>query len=95
MKNNRYKVFFTISFFYSTDKKKSVTKFFKSDIDFYTSGSAEELNDSNVLKKWQQYALKTNLNELNPPENFIESNVNTKKLITHRIVNLVNLTEVF
>ena len=95
MENYRYKVFFTISFFYIINKKKSITKFFKSDVDFHTSESNDELNDSNVLKKWEHYAMKADLNELNPPENFIENNVNTKKLITHRIVNLVNLTEVF
>ena len=95
MQNNRYKVFFTISFYYSINKRKSVTKFFKSDIDFDSSRLAKKLNDSNVLKEWKHHALRVDLNELNPPENFIENNVNTKKLITHRIINLIHLTEVF
>ena len=95
MKNNRYKVFFTISFFYSTDRKKSVTKFFKSDIDIDVLTLGEKLNDTNILKKCENYALKVNVNELNPPESFIENNILTKKIVTHRIINLMNLTEVF
>ena len=36
MKNNRNKVFFTITFFYAKEKRKTVTKFFKSDVDLDT-----------------------------------------------------------
>tara|TARA_B100001093_G_C26296215_1_gene787411 strand:+ start:368 stop:655 length:288 start_codon:yes stop_codon:yes gene_type:complete len=95
MKKTKYKIFFTISFLYKVDKKKSVTKFFKSDIDIDISALGEKLNDANVFKKWEIYALKANINELNPPENFIVNNIITKKIVTHRIINLMNLTEVF
>ena len=39
--------------------------------------------------------IKVNLNELNSPETYIESCVSDKKLLTHRIINLKNLVEVF
>ena len=95
MEKNKYKIFYTINFLYKVDKKKSVTKFFKSDIDIDFLTLGEKLNDTNILKKWESYALKVNINELNSPENFIENNVLTKKIVTHRIINLINLTEVF
>ena len=95
MKNNKYKVFFTISFFYTFNKKKTITKSFKSDVDVDSLTFGEQLNDSNIYIKWQSYALKVKLNNLNSPEKFIEANASKKKLLTHRIVNLINLTEVF
>ena len=95
MNKNKYKIFFTINFLYKVGKKKSITKFFKSDIDIDILTLGEKLNDTNILKKWENYALKVNINELNSPENFIENNVLTKKIVTHRIINLMNLTEVF
>ena len=95
MNKNKYKIFFTINFLYKVDKKKSVSKFFKSDIDIDVSTLGEKLNDTNILKKWQIYAMKVNINELNSPENFFENNILTKKIVTHRIINLINLTEVF
>ena len=51
MKNNRYKVFFTISFVYSIDKKKSVTKFFKSDVDIDSSTFEEKFHIKNESVK--------------------------------------------
>ena len=95
MNKNKYKIFFTINFLYKVGKKKSITKFFKSDIDIDILTLGEKLNDTNILKKWENYALKVNVNELNPPESFIENNILTKKIVTHRIINLMNLTEVF
>ena len=45
-------------------------------------------------KKWTEYVLKASINELNPPLNFDNDLASEKKIITHRIVNLMNLTEV-
>jgi hypothetical protein len=95
MSNHKYKVFFTITFLYYIEEKKVVTKFFKSDVDIDSLTLKEPLNNSSIYKAWKNYALKVNLNDLNPPEKFIEANVSEKKLVTHRIINLINLTEVF
>ncbi len=95
MCNNKYKVFFTITFLYNIEKKKTITKFFKSDVDIDSQTLEEPLKNANIYKAWNNYALTVNLNTLNPPEKFIEAKVSEKKLVTHRIINLINLTEVF
>ena len=91
---NNYKVFFTISFVYQVDIKKKVSKSFKSDLDINSDNFNYELTDENVHSKWRKYALKTSLNNLNPPSEFDDSKAFEKKVITHRIVNLIDLTEV-
>ena len=91
---NSYKIFFTISFVYQVDIKKKVSKSFKSDLDINSDDVNCELNNENVHSEWAKYALKTSLNNLNPPSEFDDSKVFEKKVITHRIVNLMNLTEV-
>ena len=94
MANNNYKVFFTLSFIYQLDKKKKVTKTFKSDLDIDEAMLNSSLNDNNVHSKWEKFALNVSINDLNPPSNFIDDLAYEKKLTTHRIVNLMNLTEV-
>jgi hypothetical protein len=94
MANNNYKVFFTISFIYQIDIKKKVTKTFKSDLDINETIVNSKLNDNNVHLEWEKFALNVSLNDLNPPSKFIDDHAFQKKLITHRIVNLMNLTEV-
>ena len=94
MSGNNYKVFFTISFVYQVDIKKKVSKSFKSDLDINADNFKCELTNENVHSKWDDYALKTSLNNLNPPSEFDDSKAFEKKIITHRIVNLMNLTEV-
>ncbi|MAJ24459.1 MAG: hypothetical protein CMP36_03000 [Rickettsiales bacterium] len=94
MLNKNYKVFFTISFSYEIEKKKIITKSFKSDIDINNLKIGSSIDDSNVHKKWKEYALSIPLNNLNPPVKFIDEKVKEKVLKTHRIVNLENLTEV-
>jgi hypothetical protein len=95
MHGNNYKVFFTISFVYQVDTKKKVSKSFKSDLDINADNVSFELTNENVHSKWTKYALKTSLNNLNPPSEFDDSKAFEKKVITHRIVNLMNLTEVY
>ena len=95
MKINYYKVFFTISFSYKLDHKKTITKSFKSDLDINSNEFNTPLNDKNVYKIWKKYALSTSLNDLNPPSEFSEKSASEKKLVTHRIINLESLTEVF
>ena len=94
MSGINYKVFFTISFVYQVDIKKKVSKSFKSDLDINADNFKCELTNENVHSKWDDYALKTSLNNLNPPSEFDDSKAFEKKIITHRIVNLMNLTEV-
>ena len=94
MSVNSYKVFFTVSFVYQVDTKKKVSKSFKSDLDLNADNVNCELTNENVHSKWDEYALKTSLNNLNPPSEFDDSKASEKKVITHRIVNLINLTEV-
>ena len=91
---NNYKVFFTVSFVYQVDIKKKISKSFKSDLDINSDNVNCELTDENVHSKWKKYALKTSLNNLNPPSEFDDSKAFDKKVITHRIVNLMYLTEV-
>ena len=91
---NNYKVFFTVSFVYQVDIKKKVSKSFKSDLDINSDNVNYELTDENVHSEWSKYALKTSLNNLNPPSEFDDSKAFEKKIITHRIVNLMDLTEV-
>ena len=94
MTANNYKVFFTVSFVYQVDTKKKVSKSFKSDLDINSDNVNYELTNKNVHSKWNQYALKTSLDNLNPPSKFDDSKAFEKKVITHRIVNLIDLTEV-
>ena len=94
MPSNNYKIFFTVSFVYQVDIKKKVSKSFKSDLDINADNFKCELTNENVHSKWDDYALKTSLNNLNPPSEFDDSKAFEKKIITHRIVNLMNLTEV-
>ena len=94
MSNNYYKVFFTISFLYRIDTKKKISKSFKSDLDINDTLLKNSLDDNNVHKKWKEYALKTPLDKLNPSSNFNNDLASEKTIITHRIVNLMNLTEV-
>ena len=94
MSSNKYKVFFTISFVYQIDTKKRVSKSFKSDLDINFDNVNYELTNENVHSRWAQYALKTSLNNLNPPSEFDDRKAFEKKVITHRIVNLMDLSEV-
>ena len=94
MPDNNYKVFFTVSFIYQIDINKKLSKSFKSDLDINADNVNCELTNENVHSKWDEYALKTSLNNLNPPSEFDDSKASEKKVITHRIVNLMNLTEV-
>ena len=92
--SNNYKVFFTISFLYQVDMKKKISKSFKSDLDINDGLLKCILNDKNVHKKWAKYVLITAVNNLNPPSQFDDNLTSEKKITTHRIVNLMNLTEV-
>ena len=94
MSNNHYKVFFTISFLYRIDSKKKISKSFKSDLDINDALLNNSLNDKNVHKKWKEYALKTPLDKLNPTSNFNNDLASEKTIMTHRIVNQMNLTEI-
>ena len=94
MTTNNYKIFFTVSFVYQVDIKKKVSKSFKSDVDINADNVNCELTNENVHSKWDEYVLKTSLNNLNPPSEFDDSKASEKKVITHRIVNLMNLTEI-
>ena len=94
MPANKYKIFFTLSFVYQVDTKKKVSKSFKSDLDINADNINYELTNENVHSMWGKYALKTSLNNLNLPSEFDDSKASEKKVITHRIINLVNLTEV-
>lgn len=94
MTTNNYKIFFTVSFVYQVDTKKKVSKSFKSDVDINSDNVNCELTNENVHSKWDEYVLKTSLNNLNPPSEFDDSKASEKKVITHRIVNLMNLTEI-
>ena len=94
MSGSKYKVFFTVNFVYQVDIKKKVSKSFKSDMDINDNIVNCELNNENVHLKWNKYAITSSLNHLNPPSEFDDSKVFEKKIITHRIVNLINLTEI-
>ena len=94
MHGNNYKVFFTISFIYKIDKKKKVSRSFKSDINIDNTLLKCSLNDMNVHKKWRDFVFKTPINKLNSPSEFDDTLISEKKVTTHRIVNLMNLTEV-
>ena len=94
MSNVHYKVFFTINFIYEKDKKKKISKSFKSDIDINSTLLDCSLHDINVHKKWKEFVLKVSVNELNPPSPFDDNLISEKKITTHRIVNLMNLTEI-
>ena len=93
--SNFYKVFFTITFEYAEKKNTTITKFFKSDIDLSPNDFHENIDDENIYFLWKQYALKKPLNNLKPDSNFDDAKASNKKIVTHRIVNLKTLTEVF
>tara|TARA_X000000950_G_C13636820_1_gene545875 strand:- start:212 stop:505 length:294 start_codon:yes stop_codon:yes gene_type:complete len=95
MSNNHYKVFFTISFLYQIDSKKKISKSFKSDIDLDHDILNSKINDKNIHSKWEKFALNAMLNDLNPPSKFDDKLAFEKKIVIHRIVNLMNLTEVY
>ena len=75
-------------------KKKKVSKSFKSDLDINNILLKCSLNDINVHEKWNEFVMKSSINELNPPTQFNNTFISEKKVITHRIVNLMNLTEI-
>ena len=93
--SNYYKIFFTITFDYSENKNKVISKFFKSDIDLGPNDFQEKLDDKNIFKLWNKHAIQNPLNNLNPDKEFDEKKASNKKITTHRIVNLKTLTEVF
>ena len=93
--SNFYKIFFTITFDYSETKNKVVTKFFKSDVDLTTNDFQEKIDDKNIHELWNKHALKKSLSDLNSDNEFNDKKVSNRKVITHRIVNLKTLTEVF
>ena len=92
---NFYKVFFTISFDYAEKKNKIITKYFKSDIDLKSNDFQEGIDDRNIYKLWKQHALNKPLKDLNPVNNFNDKQASNRKVVTHRIVNLRTLTEIF
>ncbi len=92
---NFYKVFFTITFDYNENKNKVITKFFKSDVDLTSNDFQENIDDTNIYNLWNKYALKKPLNDLNPDDEFNDKKASNRKILTHRIVNLKTLTEVF
>ena len=61
--NNYYKIFFTITFDYSENKNKVISKFFKSDVDLGQNDFKEKLDDKSILKLWKKYALQNPLND--------------------------------
>ena len=93
--NSRYKIFFTVYFNYKIDHKKTVSKSFKSDFDLSSPIGKQKLTDNNIFKVWTEHALTSEIHNLNSPDNFEEKKVSNRRLITHRIINLNNLTEVF
>ena len=93
--SNFYKIFFTITFDYSETKNKTVTKFFKSDVDLKANDFQEKIDDKNIHELWNKYALKKSLSDLNSDDEFKDKKVSNRKVLTHRIVNLKTLTEVF
>ena len=90
-----YKVFFTITFDYAEKENKIITKFFKSDIDLGPNDFQENVDDSNIFRLWNLLGVKNSLNDLNPQKEFKDKKASNKKIVTHRIVNLKTLTEVF
>ena len=93
--SNYYKIFFTIYFDYAESRNKTITRFFKSDVDLDPTDFYENANDDNIFKLWRQHAIQKPLNDLNPEKNFNDDKANNKKVVTHRIVNLKKLLEVF
>ena len=93
--NNFYKVFFTIYFDYSESKNKTITKFFKSDLDLGPGDFDETINDENIFRLWSLLALQRPLSNLNAEKDFIEEKAINKRMETHRIINLKTLSEVF
>ena len=90
-----YKIFFTIYFDFVESKNKTITRFFKSDLDLGLTDFYENVNDDNILKLWMQYASQKKLNDLNLDKDFNDNTANNKKVITYRIINLKTLSEVF
>ena len=48
--SNYYKIFFTIYFDYAESKNKTITRFFKSDVDLGPTDFDENVNDDNIFK---------------------------------------------
>ena len=92
--SSNYKIFFTVNFLYQVGAKKKISKSFKSDLDINDALLNFALNDDNIQKKWLEYALKASLNNLNTPSDFNNDLVTEKNITTHRIINLIHLTEV-
>ena len=93
MTNNKYKVFFSLSFISKIDKKKKISKSFESDLDINNSLLKCYLTDKNIHKKWLEYILNAPVKELNPPFNFNNQLCNEKKIIKHSIIDLIIFTE--
>ena len=47
----------------------------------------------NIHKKWRDFVYKSPINKFNYPSEFDDTLISEKKVITHRIVNLINSTE--
>ena len=77
-----YKIFFTIYFDFVESKNKTITRFFKSDLDLGLTDFYENVNDANILKLWMQYASQKKLNDLNLDKDFNDNKENNKKVIT-------------
>ena len=92
---NYYKVFFTITFDYQYSKKKTITKFFKSDVDLGPLNFKEKINDENIYLLWNKYAIETSIKNLNPDTQYHDKKIQGKKVATHRIINTKTLSEVF
>ena len=92
---NFYKIFFTIYFDNAERHNKTITKFFKSDVDLGPSDFLEKMSDKNIFKPWKKHSNEQPLNNLKPEKNFIEKKAKNKKVVTHRIVNLKTLSGVF
>ena len=92
---NYYKIFFTVYFDYAQSRNKTITKFFKSDIDLGPSNFSKRVYDKNIFKFWNEHAINSSISDLNPDKEYDNKKASNKKIITHRIVNLRTLSEVF
>ena len=95
MKNSFYKIFFTIEFDFKIVKNKRFSKYFKSDLDLDNTNFNKNINAINILAMWGKYALKTKISNLSFNNSFSDNKISNKRLITHRLVNLNTLNEVF
>ena len=78
--SNYYKVFFTITFDYSENKNKIISKFFKSDVDLGPNDFQEKLDDKNIFNFGTNTQLQNPLNDLNPDKKFDEKKLQIKEL---------------